>query len=50
MPRDSSMVLSDATLQTPFAEAYRGLRANINFAAIGVGVRSILVTSGASGV
>ena len=49
MPRDSSMVLSDATLQTPFAEAYRSLRANINFAAIGVGVRAILVTSGASG-
>src|SRR5207248_1034574 len=49
MPRDTSMVLSATTLQTPFAEAYRGLRANINFAAIGVGVRSILVTSGASG-
>ena len=49
MPRDTSVVLSGATLQTPFAEAYRGLRANVNFTAIGTGVRAILVTSGASG-
>jgi Mrp family chromosome partitioning ATPase len=49
MPRDTSVVLSGATLQTQFAEAYRGLRANINFSAIGQGVRAVLVTSGASG-
>jgi capsular exopolysaccharide synthesis family protein len=49
MARDSSLVLTSGSLQTPFAEAYRGLRANINFAAIGQGVRAVLVTSGRSG-
>jgi len=49
MARETSMVLQGNSLQTPFAEAYRNLRANINFTAIGVGVRAILVTSGASG-
>jgi len=49
MGRASSMVLTGSSLQTPFAEAYRGLRANINFTAIGAGVRAILVTSGGSG-
>lgn len=49
MARDTSRVLTSAALQTPFAEAYRGLRANINFTAIGQGVRAVLVTSGKSG-
>jgi len=49
MARDTSLVLTSSTLQTPFAEAYRALRANINFTAIGQGVRTVLVTSGKSG-
>jgi len=49
MARSTSHVLTSGALKTPFAEAYRGLRANINFTAIGQGVRAVLVTSGKSG-
>ena len=44
-----SLVLTDATLQTGFAEAYRVLRTNLGFAGVGRQARSILVTSGAAG-
>jgi len=49
MAIDTALVLTSRTLQTPFAEAYRALRANINFTAIGQGVRTVLVTSGKAG-
>ena len=45
--RDQQLVLSGGTLQTPFAEAYRALRANITFSRGGE-VRAVLVTSGTS--
>jgi capsular exopolysaccharide synthesis family protein len=47
--REPSVVLKGAALHTPPAEAYRALRANVNFSAIGHGVRSILIASGTPG-
>jgi capsular exopolysaccharide synthesis family protein len=49
MPAGNSLVLSSTTLQTPLAEAYRTLRTNVKFTAIGKGARVLLVTSGGSG-
>jgi capsular exopolysaccharide synthesis family protein len=46
---EASLVLNNGRLQTPFAEAYRALRANISITATTVGVRSLLVTSGGAG-
>ena len=39
--------LTAETLNTPFAEAYRTLRANINFSSIDAPVRTLVVTSAA---
>jgi protein-tyrosine kinase len=44
---NGQLVLSDETLSTHFAEAYRGLRANISFSSIDKPVKTILVTSAA---
>ena len=49
MARDTSMVLSSATLQTAFAEAYRALRTNLSSSGLAHGARALLVTSGAPG-
>jgi capsular exopolysaccharide synthesis family protein len=46
MSGEFSPVLRNGLRQTPFAEAYRALRANLNFSATSQGVRSVLVTSG----
>jgi capsular exopolysaccharide synthesis family protein len=43
----NQLVLTDETLNTHFAEAYRTLRANISFSAIDRPVKTILVTSAA---
>ena len=48
-PVQDGAVLSGATLSTPFAEAYRTLRANITFRAIDGEVRTIIVTSARRG-
>jgi protein-tyrosine kinase len=45
--RQDQLVLTDETLNTHFAEAYRALRANISFSSIDRPVKSILVTSAA---
>src|SRR5205823_6511623 len=49
MARDRSMVLSSATLQTAFAEAYRSLRTTLTSSGLAHGARALLVTSGAPG-
>jgi capsular exopolysaccharide synthesis family protein len=49
MARDRTPVLSGPTLQTPFAEAYRALRTNINVSSGAAGVKAVLVTSATSG-
>ena len=43
--REDQLVLTDETLNTHFAEAYRALRANISFSSIDRPVKTILVTS-----
>jgi capsular exopolysaccharide synthesis family protein len=43
--RQDQLVLTDETLNTHFAEAYRALRANISFSSIDRPVKTILVTS-----
>src|ERR1700693_3359598 len=45
--RQDQLVLTDETLNTHFAEAYRALRANISFSSIDNPVKTILVTSAA---
>jgi len=45
MTESSELVLSEETLNTHFAEAYRALRANISFSSIDKPVKTILVTS-----
>lgn len=45
--KHEQLVLTDDTLNTHFAEAYRALRANISFSSIDHPVRTILVTSAA---
>ena len=45
--REDQLVLTDETLNTHFAEAYRALRANITFSSIDHPVKTILVTSAA---
>src|SRR5437868_10691395 len=45
--RQEQLVLTDETLNTHFAEAYRALRANLGFSSIDRPVKSILVTSAA---
>jgi capsular exopolysaccharide synthesis family protein len=45
--REDQLVLTDETLNTHFAEAYRALRANISFSSIDRPVKTILVTSAA---
>jgi capsular exopolysaccharide synthesis family protein len=45
--RQDQLVLTDETLNTHFAEAYRALRANISFSGIDRPVKTILVTSAA---
>ena len=42
-------ILTPDTLDTPFAEAYRALRANINFSSIDSPVKTVVVTSASSG-
>src|ERR671935_358001 len=42
-----TLVLTDETLNTHFAEAYRTLRANISFSSIDRSVKSMVVTSAA---
>ena len=42
-------ILSEETLRSPFAEAYRALRANINFSSIDAPVKSVVITSASSG-
>jgi protein-tyrosine kinase len=46
--KPSELVLSNDTLQTHFAEAYRALRTNISFSGIDQPLKSIVVTSAAS--
>src|SRR5438105_1232928 len=46
--REDQLVLTDETLNTHFAEAYRALRANITFSSIDHPVKTILVTSAAA--
>jgi capsular exopolysaccharide synthesis family protein len=43
--REGTLVLTDQTLNTHFAEAYRTLRANIGFTSIDSPVKTVLVTS-----
>src|SRR5438445_1429171 len=43
--RQDQLTLTDETLNTHFAEAYRSLRANISFSSIDQQVRTIVVTS-----
>lgn len=43
------LLLNEETLRSPFAEAYRALRANISFSSIDERVRSVAVTSAAAG-
>jgi capsular exopolysaccharide synthesis family protein len=45
--RQDQLILTDETLNTHFAEAYRALRANISFSSIDNAVKTILVTSAA---
>jgi len=45
MSETGELVLSEETLNTHFAEAYRALRANISFSSIDKPVKTILVTS-----
>lgn len=45
MTENGELVLSEETLNTHFAEAYRALRANISFSSIDKPVKTILVTS-----
>src|ERR1700682_3992796 len=45
--RQDQLVLTDETLNTHFAEAYRALRANISFSSIDRPVKTILVSSAA---
>jgi capsular exopolysaccharide synthesis family protein len=49
MAAAGSLVLTPGGLQTPFAEAYRALRANLSVSAAEAGIRSLLVTSGGAG-
>jgi len=49
MAREPSMVLTSATLQTAFAEAYRALRANLAVDGMMHGARALLVASGGPG-
>jgi capsular exopolysaccharide synthesis family protein len=44
-PGNDQLILSESTLNSHFAEAYRALRANIGFSSIDSPVKSILVTS-----
>src|SRR5207244_1022819 len=43
--RQEQLILTDETLNTHFAEAYRSLRANISFSSIDRSVKTMLVTS-----
>ena len=45
--RQDQLILTDETLNTHFAEAYRSLRANISFSSIDRSVKSMVVTSAA---
>src|SRR5207244_4293017 len=45
--RQDQLILTDETLNTHFAEAYRSLRANISFSSIDQQVKTIVVTSAA---
>jgi Mrp family chromosome partitioning ATPase len=49
MAAEGSLVLTPGALQTPFAEAFRALRANLSVNVGEAGVRSLLVTSGGVG-
>src|SRR3989442_7359195 len=49
MAREPSIVLTPATLQTAFAEAYRALRANLGVDGVMHGARALLVASGGPG-
>ena len=46
-PRQDQLVLTDLTLNSHFAEAYRALRTNISFTSIDCEVKTILITSAA---
>jgi protein-tyrosine kinase len=43
--RQDQLILTDETLNTHFAEAYRSLRANISFSSVDQAVKTIVVTS-----
>ena len=43
--RQEQLILTDETLNTHFAEAYRSLRANISFSSVDRSVKTMLVTS-----
>ena len=45
--RQDQLILTDETLNTHFAEAYRSLRANISFSSVDQAVKTIVVTSAA---
>jgi capsular exopolysaccharide synthesis family protein len=47
--KSKPLILDEDTLHSPFAEAYRALRANISFSSIDHPVRSVAVTSAAAG-
>ena len=46
---EGSLILNVDTLHSPFAEAYRALRANVSFSSVDERVRSVAVTSAAAG-
>lgn len=48
-PKLKPLITDEETLRSPFAEAYRTLRANINFKSVDHNVRSVAVTSAAAG-
>lgn len=47
--KPKALIIDEETLRSPFAEAYRALRANISFSGIDHPIRSVAVTSAAAG-
>jgi protein-tyrosine kinase len=46
---EGNLILNPETLHSPFAEAYRALRANVSFSSVDERVRSVAVTSASAG-
>ena len=47
--KQTPLILNEETLHSPFAEAYRALRANVSFSSVDERVRSVAVTSASAG-